>query len=160
MQYSRFFLFFLCLTWLVSCKQVPVTEKAVNIPRHTWYKNQPVRFRIEVRDSAEYDLFFIFRHGQKYPYTHILTHLKVLDSVGNPLAILYLNAPLIKADGSWAGDKMEDLYDHRMPVNHPLVLKPGSYRFILRSDMNDDPLPYVLNAGIGLVPRKRDSDAP
>ncbi|GAC1440675.1 MAG: hypothetical protein NVSMB63_07400 [Sediminibacterium sp.] len=44
---------------------------------------------------------------------------------------------------------MDDVFDHRARITRsPIKLKKGSYTFALQQAMREEPLEYVLNAGI------------
>ncbi len=44
---------------------------------------------------------------------------------------------------------MDDIFDHRIRLTQaPIKLKMGNYTFTIQQAMREDPLPYVLNAGI------------
>jgi gliding motility-associated lipoprotein GldH len=49
----------------------------------------------------------------------------------------------------WLGTGMDDVFDHRIRITGaPIKLKKGNYHFTLQHTMREDPLPYVLSAGI------------
>lgn len=142
-------LFSMALAVLTSCRQIDITEKVADIPQHAWRKKYQAIIELEIKDSAVYNLYFIVRHSEKYRFSSILTNLTIRDTANRFITSLNLNAPLVKKDGSWSGISMDDLYETRLPVNYPLWLRPGWYRFIFRQQMLEDPLNHVLNVGLG-----------
>ncbi len=49
----------------------------------------------------------------------------------------------------WLGSAMDDIIEHRVLLNrYPVKLKMGNYTFTLQQIMREDPLQYVMNAGI------------
>jgi gliding motility-associated lipoprotein GldH len=58
---------------------------------------------------------------------------------------------IILADNAkgWLGTGMDDVFDHRARITRlPVKLKKGNYTFVLQQNMREDPLRFVLSAGI------------
>ncbi|MCD2423838.1 gliding motility lipoprotein GldH [Niabella pedocola] len=133
-----------------SCKHIEVRERVADIPRHEWSKKKPAVIELDVADSATYQLYLILRHTQQYRYNNLVASISIKDTSGHPLSTFRVNASLVTPSGKWGGSNIDDLYDHRIRLNIPLVLKKNRYRFTISQLMKDDPLLFMLNAGIGI----------
>ncbi|MCF3111136.1 gliding motility lipoprotein GldH [Niabella sp. CC-SYL272] len=133
-----------------SCKQIEVRERVADIPRHEWKKKSPAIVELDITDSASYQLYLILRHTQQYRYNNLVASISVKDTAGHPVSTLRVNASLVTPSGKWGGSNIDDLYDHRIRLNVPVVLKKNRYRFTISQLMKDDPLLFMLNAGIGV----------
>lgn len=132
-----------------SCRHIEVRERVADIPGRQWQRKHKVSIPLDIKDSAIYHLYFIVRHSAQYAFKNILADLAIMDSTKKELYFMKLNIPLVDKNGEWSGRKMDDLYDHRIKIDRFVALKPGRYRFIIQHRMNEDPLPYMFNVGIG-----------
>ena len=135
----------------VSCRQVVVNEKLVDLPQHQWRKNLKAVVRYTISDSTNHQLYFIVRHTQQFLYNKLLVKLDIEDSVKQPLTSMNINIPLTDSAGNWSGEVMGDIYYRRVHIQPPVFLKPGIYRFVMQHQMKDTVLPYILNVGIALT---------
>ncbi|WP_300604268.1 gliding motility lipoprotein GldH [Niabella sp.] len=143
-------LLFILTAPVFSCKHIEVRERVADIPRHEWGKKFPAVVELDVADSATYQLYLILRHTQQYRYNNLVAAVSIKDTTGHPVTTFRVNASLVTPSGSWAGGNIDDLYDHRIRLNTPVVLKKNRYRFAISQLMKDDPLLFILNAGIGI----------
>ncbi|MBO9619061.1 MAG: gliding motility lipoprotein GldH [Niabella sp.] len=139
---------------LLSCRQVVVNERIADIPAHEWQQNHAAVVDLDVAATAPYQLYFIFRHTEQYPYNNIVAKVTIKDTLNKVIAALTVNAPLASASGKWEGNAIDDLYDHFIKLNTIVPLRRGRYHFIITHQMKDDPLPFVLNAGIAIEKQK------
>ncbi|ANH83609.1 gliding motility lipoprotein GldH [Niabella ginsenosidivorans] len=144
------FISLMLICWLASCKQVDVNQRVADIPDHKWGKRLSAIIDLDVKDTADYGLYFIFRHTEQYPYNNIIAKITVKDTANHTIAAFTVNASLVSASGKWDGRGIDDLYDHFIKLNRTIPLKKNRYRFVISQLMKDDPLPFVLNAGIGI----------
>ena len=142
----------LLLFVITGCKQIDVQENIAEIPRHEWFRNHKVVVELDIKDSAYQNIFFVLRHSEKFKFTNILSFLTIRDTAkgSTPVSFMHLNIPLTDASGNWLGNQLNDLYYHRVKINQPVFFKPGRYQFILQHEMKDNPLNYVLNAGVAV----------
>jgi len=57
--------------------------------------------------------------------------------------------PLADATGKWFGSGMDDIFFHRILIQHNAYFnEPGIYRFTFEQDMRDNPLSDVWNVGL------------
>ena len=147
----RYILFFLLITATgVSCKQVIVNEKLVDLPRHQWAQNQHAVIIFDINDSTSHQLSLIVRHTQQFPYNKLLVKLTIQDTAKQVLTAMNINAPLTNASGNWTGEIMDDIFYNRIKIMPPVFLKPGKYRFVLQHQMKETILPCLLNVGVAI----------
>ncbi|WP_018627234.1 gliding motility lipoprotein GldH [Niabella aurantiaca] len=143
-------LFFVLISTVFSCRQVKVTERIADIPRHEWRKNVPAVIELDIADTATYQLYLLVRHTQQYRYNNLVARISIKDTANQPITSFRVNASLVTPSGKWAGNNIDDLYDHRIRLNTDVPLKKNRYRFTISQLMKDDPLLFILNAGIGI----------
>ncbi len=125
-------------------------EKTAFFPNHEWKENDTKQFIFTVDDDKSlYNVFVVIRHEDAYRYKNIWldVNMKATDTSIAPIAIKR-EFPL--ADNThWLGSAMDDIIEHRIKFNPvPLPLKKGSYTFYVAHVMREEPLQYILNAGI------------
>jgi len=128
-------------------------EKNQEIPGHKWsYQYKPVfEVTINPEDTAYlYNIYVNIRHQDAYPYSNIWLLIGTQypgDSTHTQSRRVEL--PLADAAGKWLGSGLDDIYEHRIPIQERAILnKPGTYRFTFEQNMRQNPLPYVMNVGL------------
>lgn len=150
---KRLFLFFVpCTLYLNSCTSIDLFEKTVAIPGHSWKSSYKPSFTFAVTDTtANYQLFVVLRHNDKYSFNNIFINLYV-QAPGQSEKKIMLDLPLATNEKGWLASGMDDIYEHRIPfILDPRLLdfkKAGDYHFRLEQIMRQDPLQNVLNAGL------------
>jgi gliding motility-associated lipoprotein GldH len=146
-----------------GCLSSPFYQNDQTIPQFQWgYNNQPA-FSFEITDTtALYNLYFIMRHTDAYPFSNIWiwVHTKAPgDTVFNKSR---LEIPLAEASGKWEGRGMGEIWEQRMPITRPfsdeddskavysqrLFRKAGRYEIKFEQNMRVNPLPEVLQVGL------------
>ena len=139
--------FLICCCW--SCNSLDVFEKNVFFPKHEWESsNQPsLEFQI-VDTTATYHIYVVVRHEDAFRYKNLWLNITTQAPNDKPLA-QKVNLVLANNSNGWLGTGMDDVFDHRIKITQsPIHLKKGTYRFTLQQIMREDPLLYLLNAGI------------
>lgn len=141
---SFFFLFILSIS---SCTTLDVYEKTTSFANHQWQAKENPTFTFEIKDTtAAYNIYFVLRHEDGYRYKNIWLNL----NMKTPDTLITLKKEFLLADNTkWLGTAMSDIVEHRLnfyPL--PTKLKKGIYTFTLQQDMREEPLQYILNAGI------------
>ncbi|MDB5210924.1 MAG: gldH [Sediminibacterium sp.] len=140
----------ICLCFLLAgCDTLDVFEQSVSFPGHEWKTGNKPNFTFTIEDTASaYHIFVIFRHEDSYHFNNVWLNISTQaprDTVKTQL----INIPLADNKKGWLGAGMDDVYDHRARITRaPLKLKKGNYTFILQQNMREEPLQFVLNAGI------------
>ncbi|MBL7750547.1 MAG: gliding motility lipoprotein GldH [Chitinophagaceae bacterium] len=143
------------LLLLSSCGKVDLYEKHVSIPAHAWSSEFKPVFDFEITDStAEYQLFFLIRHNDKYNYSNIFFNLYSQTPGDSSLRKAPFEITLATDSKGWLGSGLDDIYEHRHPLTNFVRLRPGKYHFELEQIMREDPLQHVLSVGLRLEKTK------
>jgi len=145
----KFFSFLILLTAILAgCKQIDVYEKTVPFPKHEWAATDTPSFTFTISDTAaRYNVFVVLRHGDGYHFNNLWLDITTIPP-GDTAQTLRANLKL-GDNQKWLGNTIDDIVEHRILVNNnPLKFKSGNYKFMLHQVMREDPLQYILNAGI------------
>ena len=141
---------FYCLQ-LVSCTTVDLYEKTAAIPGHSWKSSYKPSFTFHIKDtSSPYQLFLVLRHNDKYSFNNIYLNLDIKLPGSDSSRKIRRDFLLGTNNEGWLGSGMDDIYEHRIKLGDPEMLRAGDYTFTLEQIMREDPLNNVLNAGIRL----------
>ena len=141
------FLILCCILFLASCGSIDVYEKTKPFPEHEWKGIDSVSVTFDIKDSASmYNVYFVLRHEDAYRKKNIWVDI----AIKGPDTTVNIKPEFNLADNTrWLGTAMDDIIEHRINLDsRPRLLKKGQYTFTLKQAMREDPLQYVLNAGI------------
>jgi gliding motility-associated lipoprotein GldH len=126
-----------------------VFEKTVFFPKHVWSANEKPSFTFTVEDTASlYNIFVVLRHEDAYRFNNLWLNITT-QAPGDSARTQQVNVRLADNTRGWLGTGMDDVFDHRARITQmPVKLRKGNYTFTLQQIMREDPLQYVLNAGI------------
>ncbi len=144
--------YLLLLTSFSSCNRIDLYEKVTPIPKHEWKSNFRPRFEFDITDTlANYQLFLILRHNDKYNYNNIWLNV-FIKNPDNTVQKFQLEKPLATNTAGWLGTGMDDIYEHRLQLTaEPIQLKKaGRYIFTIEQIMREDPLQNIMDVGIRL----------
>lgn len=132
-----------------SCGTLDVYEKTVFFPDHQWKSSNRPGFGFTIEDTAAaYHISVILRHEDAYHFNNIWLTVTT-QAPGDTVKTQLINIALANNKKGWLGTGMDDLFDHRARITRiPVKLKKGTYTFTLQQNMREEPLQYVLNAGI------------
>jgi len=137
------------LFFFASCETVDVYEKTEAFSNHNWSSNKKISFTFTIADTtASYNIFAVIRHTDAYHFNNMWLHLTTV-APDNSVSDQQIKLRLGDNVKGWLGSAMDDIVEHRTLLNRiPVQLKKGSYIFTLQQIMREDPLEYVMNAGI------------
>lgn len=140
----------LCALYLSSCTTIDLYEKSVSIPGHAWKSSYKPSFTFTIKDTTSpYQLYFIIRHKDSYNYKNIYINLYIKLPGSDSTRTIRKDITLATdAEGWTEASGMDDIYEHRIKLGEPEMLKAGDYTFTIEQIMREDPLKNVLNAGI------------
>ncbi|WP_170971003.1 gliding motility lipoprotein GldH [Ilyomonas limi] len=143
-----YFIIILLAAFVAGCQQLDVYEKTIPFPKHEWAAAEKPTFNFTITDTAaHYNVFIVLRHGDAYHFNNLwmdITTIPPGDTVQTVRANLKLGD-----NQKWLGNTIDDIVEHRILINtNPLKFKAGNYKFMLQQVMRENPLQYVLNAGI------------
>lgn len=128
-------------------------QKQVAIPKTQWEYSFKPTFTIDIKDTAaRYQMYFLMRHDEAYPYANIWVGMSVQSpqnkGFNEPKRI---EKQLAQADGTWMGRGMGGIWEHKIPFTAAEGIqfnKAGRYTIQLEQIMRMNPLPSVLNVGL------------
>jgi gliding motility-associated lipoprotein GldH len=134
---------------LAGCGTLDVYEKAKFFPDHEWKSSDKPAFYFTIEDTVSlYNIFLVFRHEDAYHYNNIWVNITT-KAPHDTARSQQVNVTLADNKKGWLGTGMDDVFDHRARITRaPVRLRKGSYTFILQQNMREEPLQFVLNAGI------------
>lgn len=143
----------LTVVFLSGCMPSPHYQKNVTIPQNEWSYNYQPAFEVEIKDTAAlYNLYFIIRHTDAYPFSNIWMWIHTLNPGDSVFQKTRIEIPLAETSGKWLGRGMGEIWEQRMPITRddaPMIFqKPGTYRFKFEQNMRVNPLPEILQIGL------------
>lgn len=136
------------LFFLASCDTIDVYEKTEAFGTHDWSSSKKISFTFTITDTvSSYNLFAVVRHTDAYHFNNMWLQL---TTVSPDRKVADQQVKLKLGDNQrWLGNPMDDIIEHRVLMNrYPVKLHAGNYTFTMQQIMREDPLQYVMNAGI------------
>ncbi|HNP24319.1 MAG TPA: gliding motility lipoprotein GldH [Panacibacter sp.] len=137
------------LLFTTSCDTVDVYEQTAAFGSHAWVSANKISFTFSVADTtSSYNIYAVVRHTDAYHFNNMWMQLKTV-APDNSVTDQQVKLKLGDNAKGWLGSAMDDIIEHRVLINkYPIKLKKGNYTFVLQQIMREDPLQYVMNAGI------------
>ncbi len=135
---------------LFSCGQIEVFEKNTPIPNHAWKSNFPCSGTFIISDTSNYyNIYAVLRHTDAYKYNNIWVNVG-LQPPGDSMSFQKINLSLGDDANGWQGSGMDDIWEVRKLLTEgpKKFRKVGLYHFSLYNIMRDDPLLYMISAGL------------
>lgn len=158
----RFNCLLLCLL-AFACKppRMETFEKNRDIPYSKWTVDNRQSFELDLapEDTAfYYNMYINVRHTDAYAYNNLWLLVSTQLPGDSTSTVRRIELPLADTYGKWLGSGVDDIYEHRIPIQQNAILpKPGSYRFTFEQNMRQNPLPEMLSVGLRIekaAPRK------
>ena len=133
-----------------SCKQIDLFEKNTVIPYYEFQSNFTAKGSFTITDTAaEYRIYIVLRHTDAYKYNNIWLNIG-WQSPGDSMQYQKTDLLLGNDAGGWEGAGMNDIWEVRkLGISDPSPFKkPGIYSFSIAQIMRDNPLFYVMSAGL------------
>jgi gliding motility-associated lipoprotein GldH len=134
---------------LTACNKLDVFEKSIAFDKHEWKSANKPSFDFAIADTnVLYNIYVVVRHDDAYHYNNLWLNITTLAPASKP-ETQQIELTLANNAKGWLGTGMDDVFEHRIRItNAPIKLKKGNYHFTIQHTMREDPLPYVLSAGI------------
>jgi len=151
--------FAISVSLLYACTPIDLYEHVATIPNQAWQSNYKPSFTFDIKDTtASYQLFLILRHNNKYNYNNIWLNLYRKKPDGQVSKVPY-ELQLATNEKGWLAEGMDDIYEHRIPLNPPandsfFFNRSGPYTFTIEQIMREDPLQNIMNVGLRLERKK------
>ena len=143
----------LTILFFVQCKPIDLYERTIDIPKHQWSGDFVPSCSFTISDAqALYQASLILRHTDAYPFNNIWLDVQI--EAPDTLYSFRTEQILGNNEQGWLGTGLNDVYEHRIPLNNELAKagvsfrRSGNYTFRLKQIMREDPLPAILQAGI------------
>jgi gliding motility-associated lipoprotein GldH len=139
-----------CVLFTISCNQVDVFEKSTTIPHYQWDNKFKAEGSFIISDTTSpYNLYIVLRHTDAYKYSNIWLNVG-LQAPGDTMYYQKLNLTLSGDAEGWEGTGMNDIWEVRKLINGQprRFIKKGEYKFSISQVMRDNPLAYVMSAGL------------
>ncbi len=159
---SSLILFFLTVSLFVTgCLPSPYYQKEYSVPGNEWQNQFKPSFKFDISDTAAvYNLYFIVRHTEAYPFSNIWMWVYTKQPGDSTFQKSRIEVPLAETSGKWLGRGMGEIWEQRMPITHndnPMEFKKaGQYEIRFEQNMRINPLPDILQVGL----RIERNDAP
>ncbi len=143
-------LFFLSIAF-AACTQVALYEKNKPIPGYQWKSDQPATGSIEIKDTlVPYNIYIVLRHSDAYRYNNIWLNVGLQAPGDTAMKYQKLNIVLGTDAKGWEGTGMDDIWEVRKLIvpAAPVFSHSGTYKFSISQVMRDDPLQYIMSAGL------------
>lgn len=139
----------ICTLLLSACGKVNFFEHTERFPQQEWPTTVEPVASFDIQDTTSlYNIYVVLRHTDAYRYNNIWINVIAQSPNDSPKTQL-LNIALADNTKGWLGSGMDDIFDRRARITRePIALKKGVYTFKLKQAMREDPLAYVLSAGI------------
>jgi gliding motility-associated lipoprotein GldH len=146
-------LFVLLLSALSGCMSSPYYQKQYALQGQAWHHDDCPEFEIDIRDTTcYYNLSFIVRHTDAYPFSNIWLLVSVKQPHDTAFTQTRLELPLADPLGKWMGMGMGEIWEQRVPVTTPgdaaIFSQKGRYIIRLQQNMRLNPLPDILHVGL------------
>jgi len=146
---KKFFGYISILLLIAGCNTLDVFEKTVSFSTHEWKANDKPGFSFAIEDTTSaYNIYVIIRHEDAYHFNNLWLNITT-QAPHDTLKTQLINITLADNKKGWLGTGMDDVFDTRARITRqPVKLKKGNYTFVLQQNMREEPLQFVLNAGI------------
>ncbi len=151
---KRGFTFFLLISHslflISSCTHLDLYEKNIPIPNYEWKSSFTAAGSFSIADTTSfYTIALVLRHTDAYRYNNIWLEVGI-QNPGDTMFYQKVNLTLGNDASGWEGSGMNDIWELRKPLTtKPLPFKKaGVYNFSIKQIMRDDPLLYVMSAGL------------
>jgi gliding motility-associated lipoprotein GldH len=139
-----------CLLFFSSCTHLDLYEKNTIIPKYQWKGDFEAAGTFEISDTLSlHTINIVLRHTDAYKYNNIWLNFG-LQLPGDTMSYQKIDIPLGNDANGWYGSGMDDIWEYRAKLNTTAMRfnKQGTYHFIIKQIMRDDPLLHVISAGV------------
>ena len=148
---GKVFLFVLLLSMVLnSCKDLnTVVDNNTEISGRNWSYTEKVQVPVIITDTdIAYNLYFNLRHTAAYKYSNIFLLIHIIAPDGKKTTERK-EFRLALPDGEWLGSGSGNMYSYQFLFKEDFKFtNSGKYIIQLEQNMRDNPLDYVVDAGI------------
>jgi gliding motility-associated lipoprotein GldH len=127
-----------------------VFEKNVDFKDHVWSASVKPEISFDITDTVSaYNIYIVIRHTDAYHFNNMYVRATVTEPGESKGRTGDYDLQLASNGKGWAGTAMDDIYDARILIQpETRFRKKGTYHMTLEQLMREDPLHYVLSAGL------------
>lgn len=142
-------MFVITFWFFASCNTLDVFEKSSSFTKHEWQTTNKPTFTFTIADTSSlYNIYVVIRHDDAYHYNNIWLNI-ITKAPFSSATTQQVELTLANSAKGWLGSGMDDIFEHRIRItNAPIKLQKGNYQFTLQHTMREDPVPFVISAGV------------
>jgi gliding motility-associated lipoprotein GldH len=127
-----------------------VFEKNLDFKDHEWPASVKPDISFDITDTVSlYNLYIVIRHTEAYHFNNMYLRATVREPGETQGRTGDYDLQLATNGKGWIGTAMDDIYDARLLIQPGTKFrKAGIYHITLEQLMREDPLQYVLSAGL------------
>lgn len=135
-----------------ACTPNRTYETTETISGQKWYRSDTLAMQVAISDtSASYNLFFVVRHTNDFPFRNLWMRLYTYYPSGKTGM---LREQVILGDNAtqqWLTDCLQNTCNGLIPIVEGLKFSEvGTYRFTVHHIMRTNPLPGIMDVGLRL----------
>ncbi|MDP2723897.1 MAG: gliding motility lipoprotein GldH [Bacteroidales bacterium] len=137
---------------LISCSSNTIFDQQVVIPDGRWYKNEAVKFEVNIADTlTHYDFDITLRHTTDYRFSNLYIFLITRFPEGKTSRDT-IEFKLADPAGKWLGNGWGSTRDNDINLKSQMRFpEPGSYQFLILQAMRTDTLKGITDVGLRLT---------
>ena len=112
-------LYILLLVLISSCNNHIVFKQTKDINDLQWHKDSIVSLQFKPQANQKYDLYFLIRNDNNYPYSNLFLIAEIEDK--NKKQIDTLEYEMADSKGKWLGSGIWDLKESKLVYKKALV---------------------------------------
>jgi gliding motility-associated lipoprotein GldH len=127
-------------------------EKNLDFRGHEWAASVKPDIPFDITDTVSaYNIYIVIRHTDAYHFNNMYVRASVKEPGETKGRTGDYDLQLATNGKGWIGTAMDDIYDARLLIQpNTRFKKAGTYHIVLEQLMREDPLQYVLSAGLRL----------
>lgn len=139
----------LCSASIWSCRQIDVFEHNTPIPQYEWKQGFAANGSFDISDTlSAYNIYIVLRHTDAYHYNNIWLNVGI-QPPADSMRFQKVDLSLGSDAGGWEGTGMNDIWEVRKPLAlNKRFIKMGTYQFSIYHIMREEPLQWVMSAGL------------
>jgi gliding motility-associated lipoprotein GldH len=148
----RFSLFFVFISFFVTgCSSNMMYEENTKLPENRWEQKNVITFSPEITDTiTPFNLYINVRNAGGYQFSNLFVFFTTQTPSGKAERDT-IELTLADPSGKWLGDGLGDIWDNKLLFKRNFRFpEKGTYTFMLEQAMRIDPLPQIMDVGIGI----------
>jgi gliding motility-associated lipoprotein GldH len=148
---KRSFLILAAMISFSACEWTTgVFEKNLSFREHEWPSSVKPDIAFDITDTvSSYNIYIVIRHTDAYHFNNMYVRVSVKEPGETQVKTGDYDLQLATNGKGWIGTAMDDIYDARLLIQPKTRFrKAGIYHITLEQLMREEPLKYILSAGL------------